>query len=98
MDTRMEEDAWGMVGLLCEGEKVVRRSEYNSEQSEDLEQAGGSARGMGNREGAALVNPSVMTQKKKSYFTLNLGTPDSQKNPTACVVETEIFQLADAVQ
>lgn len=31
MDMHMKEDAWGMVGLLCEGEKVVRRSEYNRE-------------------------------------------------------------------
>lgn len=34
MDMHVKEDAWGVVGLLCEGEKVVRRSEHNSE---DLE-------------------------------------------------------------
>lgn len=31
VDMHMKEDAWGVAGLLCEGEKVVRRLEYRSE-------------------------------------------------------------------
>lgn len=53
--------------------------------------------GKGNRERTALVDPSVVTQNK-TYFTLNLGTPDYLKkknhhktNQPTCVVETEIF-------
>lgn len=30
-DMHMKEDPWGVAGLLCEGEKVVRRLEYRSE-------------------------------------------------------------------
>lgn len=40
--------------------------------------------GKGNRERTALVDPSVVTQNK-TYFTLNLGTPDylkKKKNTT----------------
>lgn len=31
VDMHMKEDAWGVAGLLHEGEKVVRRLEYRRE-------------------------------------------------------------------
>lgn len=75
MDTHMKEDAWGVLGLLGEGERVVRRSGITVSKgrawSRQVEVQGGK----GDQERAALVNPSVMTLNK-SYFTLDLEMLD----------------------
>lgn len=96
-DMHMKEDAWGVVGLVCEGEKALRRSECNSDKGRTW------SRHMEGAPGRESPTQSWCHNSTWKLFHIKFGNSrlikqTNKKTNSTCVVEMDIFLLADAVQ